>query len=88
MRKIKLYRIETDGREPVFIASRTSNHAAEIYVTVEVAAARALSEFSVERVDDKLPAGQRLGLDDMLAHGVTGIASLDHLFGWVVSSPA
>ena len=85
MRRIKLYRVEADGRDSVFIAARTSDHAAEIYVTHDVAAGREAAEFSIQRVDDKLPPEQQLGLDDMLAHRATGIARIDPLFGWVVT---
>lgn len=87
MRKIKLFQVAADVREPLFIAAKTTNHAAEIYITLKVAAGREVSQFSVERVDDKLPAELQTGLSDMLTHGATGIAVVAPLFGWCVAQP-
>ena len=85
MRKISLYRVEPLGADHIFIAARTPDHAAEIYVTHELANDREVSEFSIERFDHRLPADQQAGLAAMLANGVTGVAAFDGIFGWCVT---
>ena len=47
MRKTKLYQAERANHHPIFIAARTENHAARIYVTIEVAEGRDPRSFSI-----------------------------------------
>jgi hypothetical protein len=81
---LKLYRVLPEGREHLFIAARTADQAAEIFVGSEIAAERQLGDFSVERWDRLLPVERRAGLKDMLAHEVTGLATHDDKLGWTV----
>jgi len=85
MHKLKLFTVEPEGREAFFIAARRNEHAAEIYVAYELSRNREITDFSVERIDQTVVGGRRLGLDDMLSHGVSGIAACDPLFGWCVT---
>jgi hypothetical protein len=88
MNHLKLYRVENDDNDtPVFVTARSTDHAAQIYVTIEVAEGRPSPSFSVARADKTLSEEQQIGLNDMFAHEVTGIAVLDPLFGWCVSIP-
>jgi hypothetical protein len=85
MRNLKLFQVEPEGREAKFIAARSPDHAAEIYVAHELSRNREIADFAVERIDQTIAGERRLGLDDTLAHGVTGIAAYDGLFGWCVT---
>ena len=80
--QLRLYRlVPTQGSE-TFITARSPDHAAEIYVVHEVANDRQLTDFQIERVDQTLTGEQQLGLNDMLEHGVAGIARFDPVLGW------
>jgi len=85
--RLQFFNVERDNGLDMFIAARDSDHAAEIFVTWDVATGSPAQEFSLERYYRKLPADMRIGLDDMLNHGVTGIAAYDHLLGWAVHTP-
>jgi hypothetical protein len=85
MHKLKLFKVEPEGREAMFITARGTDHAAEIYVAHELSRNRQVPDFSVERTDQTIAGERRLGLDDMLSHGVSGIAAFDALFGWCVA---
>jgi len=85
MHKQKLFKVEPEGREALFIAARSNDHAAEIYVAYELSRNREIPDFSVGRIDQTIAGERRLGLDDMLSHGVSGIAACDPLFGWRVT---
>lgn len=82
--RIKLFKIEVEGRDDTFIAASKTHHAAEIFVGYTVAAGRQAEEFVVSRIDRELPDDRQFGLTDMLEHGVTGIATFSPDFGWTV----
>lgn len=84
---IKLFLIEPYGREPLYIAARDSDHAGELFVGFEAAAGRYEYDFSILRVDNRLSPEKRVGLREMLRHGLAGFATFDAL-GWSVTPPA
>jgi len=85
--RLQFFRIEP-GNDPVmFIAARDEAHCAEIFVTWAIASGRAHQEFSTERFYRKLPANMRIGLNDLLDSGITGLARYDELLGWNVWPP-
>ena len=77
---LKLFQITAEDREPMFVAARSSHRAGTIFVVYEDKAGRPITPFTVERVDNKLPAGLRFGLDDYLKHGSQGVVIL--ALGW------
>jgi hypothetical protein len=87
--RLKLFEVARNDpdQQTDMIAARSPDHAAAIYVTHELANDREVNGFTIERVDQTLTGDQRVGLDDMLGHGVAGMVIIDPMFGWVVSQP-
>ena len=83
--QMKLFQIVLEGREPMFLMARTSHRASFAFIVHELNAGRTKPNFTVERIDNKLPDERRLGLDDILALGSPGKAEWDPLCGWSVS---
>jgi len=82
MHKLKLFKVEPEERETLFITARSPDHAAELYLAQELSRNREIADFAVERTDQSLAGEGRLSLDDMLDYGPPGIAQFDALFGW------
>ena len=78
----KLYQADLEDRDPVYVLARTSHRASLVFIVSELDAGRSMPNFTIKRSDNKLPADQRVGLDDLLSHGSQGIVTYDPALGW------
>ncbi len=72
---MRIYHVDPEGGDPMFIIARNIDHAAEIYVGWEIANGVRRSSFCVDpKARKRLSRPQRGQLPKALALGVAGIA--------------
>ena len=84
--RFELYRVDitrSSGTVTGFVIATDENRAADIVTDHEIAAGRKHDTFTLERVDETLPADRRKGLDDMLETAPAGMASYCEPIGWI-----
>lgn len=87
MKPLRLYRIEPEAYPTMHVAARSSEQAAQIFVTWEAATGRPSGSFSVELVSmEALDSEQQTQLQSLLAVSTEGIACFESGRGWSIDS--
>lgn len=87
MKPLKLYRIELEAFPSMHVAARSTQQAAQIYVTSEASIGRPAATFTVEVVSmDALDSEQQAQLQSLLAVSTEGIAYFEFGRGWNIDS--
>lgn len=84
--RMELYKVvitRPNRRVTGYIVSPGEERAKEIVVEHEIALNQENEGFTIERVDDKLPAGMQEGLDGLLEYAPVGFASYCEPIGWL-----
>lgn len=87
MKPLKLYKIESNTLPATHVAARSSDQAAEIFITWEASKGCAPDRFSVELVRmETLDPNEQIQLRSLLAASAEGIARFDAATGWSIDS--
>jgi hypothetical protein len=87
MKPLKLYKVEPEALPVIYIAARSNQQAAEIFVTWEASNSRSAGTFSVELVRMvSLDQEQQTQLQSLLAVSTEGIATFNPDTGWSIDS--
>jgi hypothetical protein len=85
---MQLYVITTGDLDVLHVVARTSDEAADLFVTWSIASGRDPESFTVEALSvHALPVHQQEQVQQAIAAGLLGIAHFDQELGWTFSPP-